>query len=818
MSKIELDPITSGYNLSKINSNFQRLEEELNNKVLYRQIQDGEPNAMSENLDMNSNDILNVGNLQSGSITVTELTVGGVPVVAGGLVVDQYAATREALRRSYGESGFNLVLGSFDEGGTLVNTNDVLLDRLTGKAYSYSGALPRTVIGGAEDPLSNPLYIVRDIENRFIKTGSSVADLLLVNPLVGKFYRTEGYAYSGDGGGAEYKAFPVGTAADGISDHGAVNGVVFVLQPKEQGIDIRSCGATSGGDCTAAIAAAISKGSVFKCSVFVPAGVWISAPITVQDFTDIVGVCDEGGWARIAETGYTFRSVIKLKDGSNDTLIKVPSGRLMWSLRNLTLDGNKANQTSFGSHGIRCYQTSGLRNFGGNIAGVRSINSKGWGLYFEGGPLNLSNSFFMSGGLFVNASDVKASDVDFDGTDGLHCSLCIVQSNSLEAWSNILCYGWGEADQTKQVQEVVGSVDTSSVFTAPTGSFLYEGAPVSVPVNPGFVDTDKSAAEILFAHNVSGDLWELYTHPFGSGPGSKVLFSSVGAVTLRHGGTEAAMIVSRCARASFNGRVGGAKAQGAVIVKSNRHNMRVSMFNNNMRQLAGAAAVEYIGSTLSSIDSGSKLGEASARINYAVAYDATSSSNDIASDVVMRETTTGILVNDLSTADYAFRNRFNVRSRSNGVKEWVSANKDKEPGFQFMTGRVTTDTAVPVSTNTTVPLTALQSNGVTLASDTISLPVTEGGLYKVRFVIAATATPSAEILFRLTGLGANIAGGEVRSYSANRSGQIEVVFRATSTTTLGLSLVAFSASAFTISSSNGFSYFSVEKLGDSYVS
>lgn len=71
MSKIELDPITSGYNTSKINSNFQAIEDELNNKVLYRQIQDGEPNAMSENLDMNSNRIINLPDAISESEPIT---------------------------------------------------------------------------------------------------------------------------------------------------------------------------------------------------------------------------------------------------------------------------------------------------------------------------------------------------------------------------------------------------------------------------------------------------------------------------------------------------------------------------------------------------------------------------------------------------------------------------------------------------------------------------------------------------------------------------------------------------------------------------
>ena len=44
--------------------------------------------------------------------------------------------SREALRRTYQEVGLNLVEGSFEAGGTLVNTNDVLLQECTGKAFS----------------------------------------------------------------------------------------------------------------------------------------------------------------------------------------------------------------------------------------------------------------------------------------------------------------------------------------------------------------------------------------------------------------------------------------------------------------------------------------------------------------------------------------------------------------------------------------------------------------------------------------------------------------------------------------------------------
>lgn len=71
MSKIELDTITSGHNLSKINDNFQKVENELNNNVLYRQDNPTEPNHMSTNLDMNSKRILNLQDATDFSEPVT---------------------------------------------------------------------------------------------------------------------------------------------------------------------------------------------------------------------------------------------------------------------------------------------------------------------------------------------------------------------------------------------------------------------------------------------------------------------------------------------------------------------------------------------------------------------------------------------------------------------------------------------------------------------------------------------------------------------------------------------------------------------------
>lgn len=153
MSKIDLDPITSGYNLSKINANFQKIEDELNNKVLYRDSPAGEPNSMSYNLDMNGRSILNASKISS-----NVLELGGVQVVPTSLVVDPYNGTREALRRSYAEAGY-LLIGDFSDTGLVVTAvTDVVLWEPAGIAYVYSGTLPHTISVG-ETPIGNPQWV-----------------------------------------------------------------------------------------------------------------------------------------------------------------------------------------------------------------------------------------------------------------------------------------------------------------------------------------------------------------------------------------------------------------------------------------------------------------------------------------------------------------------------------------------------------------------------------------------------------------------------------------------------------------------------------
>jgi hypothetical protein len=75
-----LETISSGYNISKINSNFQAIGTALQDAVS----RSGQaPNQMDADFDMNGNDILNVDN-----IDVNVLTVDGVPIVPGNSETD----------------------------------------------------------------------------------------------------------------------------------------------------------------------------------------------------------------------------------------------------------------------------------------------------------------------------------------------------------------------------------------------------------------------------------------------------------------------------------------------------------------------------------------------------------------------------------------------------------------------------------------------------------------------------------------------------------------------------------------------------------
>jgi len=79
VAKIDLPTISSGYaSNTTFNTTFTTIENEFQQKVLYRDNPSGEPNSMQNDLDLNSNDINNVKD-----ITMTgDFTVDGVDYLA----------------------------------------------------------------------------------------------------------------------------------------------------------------------------------------------------------------------------------------------------------------------------------------------------------------------------------------------------------------------------------------------------------------------------------------------------------------------------------------------------------------------------------------------------------------------------------------------------------------------------------------------------------------------------------------------------------------------------------------------------------------
>ncbi|MFW9600698.1 MAG: hypothetical protein ACMV1B_00015, partial [Prevotella sp.] len=61
----------------------------------------------------------------------------------------EYESIYQALKGKAAEAGYNLVRGSFEEGGTLTGTTDVLWYQATGKYYSWADTFPKVVAAGS---------------------------------------------------------------------------------------------------------------------------------------------------------------------------------------------------------------------------------------------------------------------------------------------------------------------------------------------------------------------------------------------------------------------------------------------------------------------------------------------------------------------------------------------------------------------------------------------------------------------------------------------------------------------------------------------
>lgn len=85
MAKIVLPDLSSYSNVSTLNENFRKIQDALNEKILYRVNPEGSPNQMENALDMNSNDILNAGIVRAKHLVAESVTSGDKFPISGGL-------------------------------------------------------------------------------------------------------------------------------------------------------------------------------------------------------------------------------------------------------------------------------------------------------------------------------------------------------------------------------------------------------------------------------------------------------------------------------------------------------------------------------------------------------------------------------------------------------------------------------------------------------------------------------------------------------------------------------------------------------------
>lgn len=168
MSKIELDNISSGYSLQKINRNFQKIEDEINSKMLSRNPGE-EPNVMLDALDMNSNRVINLPKPLSPTEPVRLIDIqgtGGGDVGGGGIVYDEPPADFIQGITYFNPKTFELVMSYPDDDGEQYITFPLVGSMITtgdsggggtpgeGGGISYTNTKPSTLT--VENTYFNP--------------------------------------------------------------------------------------------------------------------------------------------------------------------------------------------------------------------------------------------------------------------------------------------------------------------------------------------------------------------------------------------------------------------------------------------------------------------------------------------------------------------------------------------------------------------------------------------------------------------------------------------------------------------------------------
>lgn len=149
MTKLVLDDTNSGYNLSKINSNFSKIANAVNNTILSRDNPTGDANQMLVALDMNGKNVFNAGTVSAADVVMNNVSIGGIvsaaaasatAAAASAVVANTNAvaatATLNTFHQDYlGQSASDLDITSVHQGAIYYNTTTAELKYLRGGVW-----------------------------------------------------------------------------------------------------------------------------------------------------------------------------------------------------------------------------------------------------------------------------------------------------------------------------------------------------------------------------------------------------------------------------------------------------------------------------------------------------------------------------------------------------------------------------------------------------------------------------------------------------------------------------------------------------------
>lgn len=159
MAKITIPNISSGYlSTTALNNAFDSIETELNNKVLYRNNPDGEPNQMENDIDMNGYKILNASSVDINGVDLGEIAndiADAAEIFDQSLETVTTAADNAAVSAAEAEASAAIVADWSYEGSWITSKNYKKNNIVTQSGNSYICLVDHTSSVFSTDLIAN---------------------------------------------------------------------------------------------------------------------------------------------------------------------------------------------------------------------------------------------------------------------------------------------------------------------------------------------------------------------------------------------------------------------------------------------------------------------------------------------------------------------------------------------------------------------------------------------------------------------------------------------------------------------------------------